>query len=46
MNFRDLSKLDLAFALDSTASMGRYINKARDVRKLHNLYFLNLNKII
>lgn len=32
MSLRDLSKLDLAFALDTTSSMASYIENAKTVR--------------
>jgi hypothetical protein len=37
MTVRDLSKLDLAFVMDTTSSMGGYIQTAKDVRPKYNL---------
>lgn len=35
MYLRDLSKLDLAFALDATGSMGPYIQNAKNVTYIY-----------
>jgi hypothetical protein len=34
MAIKDFSKLDLAFVMDATSSMGSYIQHAKDVKHL------------
>ncbi len=43
---RDLSKLDLAFVLDTTSSMGSYIEQAKKVVFFSSNYSLSYSKKI